>query len=186
VPGLAVAGGGLALLVIPLGNVVLAAVPAEAVGGAVHAPEAQLAGASAPAIAITISASASAAIIARMSCSWTSGCPRWMAWSTPTASSARAAAPSAASSSRRRSTWTGTCAALTAGASGLLLKETHIARIHSTLRLRDQVQTVVLAYQTGVASPGSGNWRPHLRGRRQAAGGSLWVSVRCCYIAIEK
>ncbi len=34
VPGLAVAGGGLALLVIPLGNVVLAAVPAEAAGGA--------------------------------------------------------------------------------------------------------------------------------------------------------
>jgi len=34
VPGLAVAGGGLAMLVIPLGNVVLAAVPAEAAGGA--------------------------------------------------------------------------------------------------------------------------------------------------------
>jgi EmrB/QacA subfamily drug resistance transporter len=34
VGGLAVAGGGLALLVIPLGNVVLAAVPAEAAGGA--------------------------------------------------------------------------------------------------------------------------------------------------------
>jgi EmrB/QacA subfamily drug resistance transporter len=34
VPGLAVAGGGLALLVIPLGNVVLAAAPAEAAGGA--------------------------------------------------------------------------------------------------------------------------------------------------------
>jgi EmrB/QacA subfamily drug resistance transporter len=34
VPGLVVAGGGLALLVIPLGNVVLAAVPAEAAGGA--------------------------------------------------------------------------------------------------------------------------------------------------------
>jgi MFS family permease len=33
-PGLAVAGGGLALLVIPLANVVLAAVPAEAAGGA--------------------------------------------------------------------------------------------------------------------------------------------------------
>jgi hypothetical protein len=34
VPGLAVAGGGLALLIIPLANVVLAAVPAEAAGGA--------------------------------------------------------------------------------------------------------------------------------------------------------
>ena len=34
VPGLAAAGGGLALLVIPLANVVLAAVPAEAAGGA--------------------------------------------------------------------------------------------------------------------------------------------------------
>src|SRR5262249_27757937 len=34
VPGLAVAGVGLALLVIPLANVVLAAVPAEAAGGA--------------------------------------------------------------------------------------------------------------------------------------------------------
>jgi hypothetical protein len=34
VPGLAVAGAGLALLVIPLVNVVLAAVPAEAAGGA--------------------------------------------------------------------------------------------------------------------------------------------------------
>jgi MFS family permease len=33
-PGLAVAGGGLALLVIPLANVVLAAVPAKAAGGA--------------------------------------------------------------------------------------------------------------------------------------------------------
>jgi MFS family permease len=34
VPGLVVAGVGLAMLVIPLGNVVLAAVPAEAAGGA--------------------------------------------------------------------------------------------------------------------------------------------------------
>ena len=34
VPGLAVAGAGLALLVIPLVNVVLAAVPGEAAGGA--------------------------------------------------------------------------------------------------------------------------------------------------------
>jgi EmrB/QacA subfamily drug resistance transporter len=34
VPGLVVAGAGLALLIIPLGNVVLAAVPAEAAGGA--------------------------------------------------------------------------------------------------------------------------------------------------------
>jgi EmrB/QacA subfamily drug resistance transporter len=34
VPGLVVAGAGLALLLIPLGNVVLAAVPAEAAGGA--------------------------------------------------------------------------------------------------------------------------------------------------------
>src|SRR5215813_11206388 len=34
VPGLAVAGGGLALLIIPLANVVLAAVPAEAAGAA--------------------------------------------------------------------------------------------------------------------------------------------------------
>ncbi len=34
VPGLAVAGAGLALLVIPLVNVVLAAVPAEVAGGA--------------------------------------------------------------------------------------------------------------------------------------------------------
>ena len=34
VPGLVVAGAGLALLVIPLVNVVLAAVPAEAAGGA--------------------------------------------------------------------------------------------------------------------------------------------------------
>jgi hypothetical protein len=34
VPGLVVAGAGLALLVIPLANVVLAAVPAEAAGGA--------------------------------------------------------------------------------------------------------------------------------------------------------
>ncbi len=34
VPGLAVAGGGLALLLIPLASVVLAAVPAEAAGGA--------------------------------------------------------------------------------------------------------------------------------------------------------
>ena len=34
VPGLAVAGMGLALMVIPLVNVVLAAVPAEAAGGA--------------------------------------------------------------------------------------------------------------------------------------------------------
>lgn len=34
VPGLVVAGAGLALLVIPLANVVLAAVPAGAAGGA--------------------------------------------------------------------------------------------------------------------------------------------------------
>jgi predicted MFS family arabinose efflux permease len=34
VPGLVVAGAGLALLVIPLANVVLAAVPADAAGGA--------------------------------------------------------------------------------------------------------------------------------------------------------
>lgn len=56
VPGLAVAGGGLALLVIPLGNVVLAAVPAAAAGGAsgLFGTAQQLGGAIGVAVAGTI------------------------------------------------------------------------------------------------------------------------------------
>jgi hypothetical protein len=56
VPGLAVAGAGLALLVIPLGNVVLAAVPAEAAGGAsgLFSTAQQLGGAIGVAVAGTV------------------------------------------------------------------------------------------------------------------------------------
>ncbi|MFH8474250.1 response regulator [Streptomyces sp. NPDC018000] len=53
-------------------------------------------------------------------------------------------------------------------ASELTLSEstvkTHVARIFAKLNLRDRAQAVVLAYETGLVSPGGGQQRP-VRGR---------------------
>jgi DNA-binding NarL/FixJ family response regulator len=49
-------------------------------------------------------------------------------------------------------------------ASKLTLSEatvkTHVARILTKLNLRDRVQAVVLAYETGLISPAAGSLRP--------------------------
>jgi len=35
--------------------------------------------------------------------------------------------------------------------------KTHVARVLTKLRLRDRAQAVVIAYETGLVEPGSGN-----------------------------